>query len=59
MHILKLLQTLNELFQHVTVHVYHLQGAGNADSSKPVSTAELLFIGSLVCSSFIFDFDYM
>jgi len=59
MHILKLLQTLNELLQHVSVHVYHLQGAGNANSSKPNSTADLLFIGSLVCSSFIIDVDYM
>jgi hypothetical protein len=56
MHFPKLLQTLNELLQHVSVHV---QGAGNANASKPSSTAELLFIGSLVYSSFIIDADYM
>jgi len=44
MDILKLLQTLNELLQHVSVHVYHIQGAGNANTSKPSSTAELLIM---------------
>ena len=32
MRILKLVETINELLQHVSVHVYHLQGKYNAIS---------------------------
>jgi hypothetical protein len=31
MHIVKLVQILNELLQHVSVHVYLLQGEHNAN----------------------------
>ena len=56
MHILKLVQTLNELLQHAVL-VYRLQGEHNGSSSKPVATAKLLFMGSLFISIFVVDVD--
>jgi hypothetical protein len=39
-------------------YVFHLQGEHSASSSKPNASAKLLFIGFLVCSSFVVDVDY-
>jgi len=55
--ILKFVQTLNELLQHVPVHVYHLQGEHSGSSCIPNATAKLLFVGSLVISIFVVDVD--
>jgi hypothetical protein len=45
---------LNELQQHVSVHVCGVQGDHNAKSLKPNVTAKLLFVRSMACSSFVF-----
>ena len=50
---LKLVPVLNQVLQHVSFHVYHIQGEYSAGYGKPIATAKPLFIGSLVCSSFL------
>jgi len=40
-------------------YMFHLHGEHNANSYKQNATVKLLFIGSLVCSSFFIDNDYM
>jgi hypothetical protein len=46
-------------FSSMSRYVFHLQGEHSAISSKPDASAKLLFIGSLVFSSFVVDVAYM
>ena len=57
MHILKLVQTLNELLQHILIRVYHLHGVHNAALQNHM-LLQSFYLKVLVCSSFAVDVDY-